>query len=169
MQVMHLCIFYRKYRNMHLNAFICIYAFFLTLIIIQLILDTTHYMNTNNNEIPWKSLEIWKRCLVKMQFVTECAGDDLKKFKVWDFEISDVSRSEKTSLVNNATVIKIIKQKPFSITADIAEIVNSSQQTISKHIQHHELMKPKKTIQTCIGNNSISLMKSWRKKALLGQ
>ena len=44
MQVMHLCIFYRKYRNMHLNAFICIYAFFLTLVITVKLHYFTYYI-----------------------------------------------------------------------------------------------------------------------------
>jgi len=44
-----------------------------------------------------------------------------EKFKVGEFDITDESRSGRPSLVdNNARVMKIIEQNPFSTTADIA-------------------------------------------------
>ena len=57
------------------------------------------------------------------------------KFKVGDFDISDESCFVKPSLVDNAQVMEIIEQNPFSKTADIAEILNSRHQTISDHIR----------------------------------
>jgi [histone H3]-lysine36 N-dimethyltransferase SETMAR len=58
-----------------------------------------------------------------------------EKFKLGDFDISDESRSGRPFLVDNAQVMEIIEQNPFSTTADIAEILNSRQQTISDHIR----------------------------------
>ena len=53
-----------------------------------------------------------------------------EKFKVEHFNISDKSHSGRPFLVTNTLVMEIIELKPFSTTADISEILNSSQQII---------------------------------------
>ena len=84
-------------------------------------------------EIWWKRFDEDAVCYITCKRYFE-------KFKVWDIDISDDSPSGRPSVVNNAQVMEIIEQKPFSATVGIAEILNSSQQTISDHIRKFGLV-----------------------------
>ncbi|KAG9427785.1 mariner transposase [Apis mellifera carnica] len=58
-----------------------------------------------------------------------------EKFETDDFDLSDKSRSGRPSLIDNDVVKAMLEQDPFLTTSEIAERLNSAQQTISDHIR----------------------------------
>ena len=58
-----------------------------------------------------------------------------KKFETGDFNLSDKPCSGQPSLIDNDVVETMLEQDPFLTTSEIAEKLNSAQQTISDHIR----------------------------------
>ena len=58
-----------------------------------------------------------------------------KKFETDDFNLFDKSHSGRPSLIDNDLVKTMLVQDPFLTTSEIAEKLNSAQQTILNHIQ----------------------------------
>ena len=58
-----------------------------------------------------------------------------EKFETDDFDLSDKPRSGRPSLIDNDVVKAMLEQDPFLTTSEIAERLNSAQQTISDHIR----------------------------------
>ena len=58
-----------------------------------------------------------------------------KKFETGDFDLSDKSCSGRPSLIDDDVVKTMLEQDPFLTTSEIAERLNSAQQTISDHIR----------------------------------
>ena len=52
-----------------------------------------------------------------------------EKFETGDFDLSDKPRSGRPSLIDDDVVKAMLKQDPFLITSEIAERLNSTQQT----------------------------------------
>lgn len=59
----------------------------------------------------------------------------LEKFETGDFDISDKPRSGRPSLIDDDVVKTMLEQDPFLTTSEIAERLNSAQQTIWDHIR----------------------------------
>ena len=57
-----------------------------------------------------------------------------KKFETGDFDLSDKPCSGRPSLIDDDVVKTMLEQDPFLTTSEIAERLNSAQQTISDHI-----------------------------------
>ena len=58
-----------------------------------------------------------------------------EKFETGDFDLSDKPRSGRPSLIDDDVVKAMLEQDPFLTTSEIAERLNSAQQTISDHIR----------------------------------
>lgn len=58
-----------------------------------------------------------------------------EKFESGDFDLSDKPRSGRPSLIDDDVVKTMLEQDPFLTTSEIAERLNSAQQTISDHIR----------------------------------
>ena len=56
-----------------------------------------------------------------------------EKFETGDFHLSDKPRSGRPSLIDDDVVKAMLEQDPFLTTSEIAERLNSAQQTISDH------------------------------------
>ena len=58
-----------------------------------------------------------------------------EKFETGDFDLSDKPRSGRPSLIDDDVVKAMLEQDPFLTTSEIAERLNSAQQTISDYIR----------------------------------
>ena len=58
-----------------------------------------------------------------------------EKFETDDFDLSDKPRSGRSSLIDDDVVKAMLEQDSFLTTSEIAERLNSAQQTISDHIR----------------------------------
>ena len=58
-----------------------------------------------------------------------------EKFETGDFDLSDKPRSGRPFLIDDDVVKAMLEQDPFPTTSEIAERLNSAQQTISDHIR----------------------------------
>lgn len=58
-----------------------------------------------------------------------------EKFERGDFDLSDQPRSGRPSLIDDDIVKTMLEQDPFLTSSEIAERLNSAQQTISDHIR----------------------------------
>ena len=58
-----------------------------------------------------------------------------EKFETSDFDLSDKPRSGRPSLIDDDVVKAMLEQDLFPTTSEIAERLNSAQQTISDHIR----------------------------------
>ncbi|KAG9431031.1 histone-lysine N-methyltransferase SETMAR-like [Apis mellifera carnica] len=58
-----------------------------------------------------------------------------EKFETGDFDLSDKPRSGRPSLIDDDVVKAILEQDPFLTISEIAERLNSAQQTIFDHIR----------------------------------
>ena len=82
-----------------------------------------------------KHVEIYRKCLVKVQFLIRHAEDGTKNLKrvISTFPISHVLG--RPSLIDDDVVKAMLEQDPFPTTSEIAERLNSAQPTISDHIR----------------------------------
>ena len=58
-----------------------------------------------------------------------------KKIETGDFDLSNKPRPKRPSLIDDDVVETMLEQDPFLTTLEIAERLNSAQQTISDHIR----------------------------------
>ena len=82
-----------------------------------------------------KRVEIYRKCLVKVQFLIGHAEDGTKNLKrvISTFLTSHVLG--RPSLIDDDVVKAMLEQDPFPTTSEIAERLNSAQRTISDHIR----------------------------------
>ena len=88
-----------------------------------------------------KHVEIYRKCLVKVQFLIGHAEDGTKNLKQHaDFDLSDKPRSRRPSLIDDDVVKAMLEQDPFLTTSEkgLIQLNKPFLTIIEKHFDSNE-------------------------------